>query len=42
MENPFDKITITKGKFKPKLSDRAKSLKQDRKAKKRAFEKAKK
>ena len=40
MKKTFDKITITKGNFKPKLSEKAKMLKQERKTRKKAFEKA--
>ena len=40
MESTFDKITIREGKFTPKLSEKAKMLKQEKKASKKAFEQA--
>ena len=40
MEKTFDKITIEKGKFRLKLNDKAKALKNEKKAKRKHFENA--
>ena len=40
MESTFDKITIKKGTFKPKLSEKAKALKSKKKTSRKAFERA--
>ena len=40
MEKTFDKITIKKGQYKPKLTERAKKLKEEKRKARKAFEKA--
>ena len=40
MEKTLDKITIKKGQYKPKLTEKAKELKQEKRIARKAFEKA--
>ena len=40
MEKTLDKITIKIGQYRPKMSDKAKSLKMNKKNARKAFEKA--
>ena len=40
MENTLDKITIKRGQYKPKLTPRAKKLKEEKRIARKEFEKA--